>query len=110
MLYLSVTITPSSERRLLSKAAPTLSLKTPCYGVFVCAVRTAYGLTRSPSIPAISHCTVNDKDGKYLGDTYRPYQWWRWRTLLLFARRLPRLRSAQRAANARSTLSLKMIH
>ena len=30
---------PSSERHLLSEVAPTLSLKTPCYGVFACDVR-----------------------------------------------------------------------
>ena len=39
----------------------TLSLKTPCYGVFVCAVRAAYGLTHSPSIPSLSTTVGNNK-------------------------------------------------
>ena len=49
--YCRYSASPSSERHRLSYAAPTLSLKTPCYGVFICAVRTAYGLTRSLSNP-----------------------------------------------------------
>ncbi len=55
MLYLSVPAASSSDRHLLTYRLSALSLKTPCYGVFVCAVRTAYGLTRSPSNPLICH-------------------------------------------------------
>ena len=39
MCYLSIQAISSSERHLLSEVAPTLSLKTPYYGVFVCGFR-----------------------------------------------------------------------
>ena len=48
----------SSERHLLSQVAPTLSLKMIHGIIFVFAVRTAYGLTHSSSIPAISTLLV----------------------------------------------------
>ena len=38
---------PSSERHLLSEVAPTLSLKTPSHGVFVCGVRD-FAFKRGP--------------------------------------------------------------
>ena len=45
------------------RSRATLSLKTPYYGVFVCAVRTAYGLTHSPSTPVTCTMLVYDNSG-----------------------------------------------
>ena len=61
MLYLSVPAASSSDRHLLTYRLSTLSLKKPYYGFFVCAVRAAYGLTHSPSRPAVSTIIVKLK-------------------------------------------------
>ena len=47
------TSAPPSDRHLLSDLLSTLSLKTPCYGVFVCTVRLPLTLLGSPQRPAL---------------------------------------------------------
>lgn len=39
---------------------------------FIHAAHRQYGRLQFPSSPLVGK---NDKDGKYLDDTYRPYQW-----------------------------------
>ena len=64
MLKISVEYISSSERHLLSKVAPTLSLKMPCYGIFTFGFQRLRALSSawSPSNPVTFLFRPNKKD------------------------------------------------
>ena len=63
MFFMSVTTAPSSERHLLSKAAPTLSLKMPCYGIFT------FGSSRDSNLGTVAFESARSHLGIRKSDT-----------------------------------------